>query len=72
MCVSRVSQAINFVTNPRADAPAQYTVERATLHRCVSGCNGATAKCFYICGFKCYISNVHAVSMSSVHTKLIH
>ena len=26
-----VAQAINFVTNPRADAPARYTVERATL-----------------------------------------
>ena len=40
LCVSRsvctvctaVTQAINFVTNPRADAPAQYTVERAMLH----------------------------------------
>ena len=27
-----VTQAINFVTNPRAKAPAQYKVERATLH----------------------------------------
>ena len=40
LCVSRsvrtvctaVTQAINFVTNSRVDAPARYTVERATLH----------------------------------------
>ena len=40
LCVSRsvrtvctaVTQAINFVTNPRADVPARYTVERAKVH----------------------------------------